>query len=147
MNFNQNIKLGKRTISKESQCLIIAEAGVNHNGNINTAKKLIDIAVESGVDVVKFQTWITEELLTEKVKQAEYQKENTGKEESQYQMIKKLELKYEDFEELKRYCEKKNIIFMSTPDEEKSMEFLYNLKVPGYKVGSGELNNLDFLKK
>jgi len=123
---------------------IIAEAGVNHNGDINLAKKLIDVAVEAGVDAVKFQTWKTEKLVTKNAEIAKYQKENS-KEENQYEMLKKLELSYEDFIELKNYCDKKGIIFMSTPDEEESALFLKNLQ-DIFKIGSGELTNLPFLE-
>lgn len=124
---------------------IIAEAGVNHNGDINLAKKLIDIAVDAGVDAVKFQTWKTELLVTKEAIQAEYQIENTGKEESQYEMLKKLELSYDDFRELKNYCDKKNILFISTPDEFESADFLSQLQ-DIFKIGSGELTNIPFLK-
>lgn len=124
---------------------IIAEAGVNHNGDINLAKDLIDVAVEAGVDAVKFQTWKTELLVTQEAIQAEYQKENTGVEESQYEMLKKLELSYDDFKELKQYCDEKNILFLSTPDEPTSADFLNDLQ-DIFKIGSGELTNIPFLK-
>lgn len=124
---------------------IIAEAGVNHNGDITLAKKLIDVAVEAGVDAVKFQTWKTELLVTKDAKQAEYQTENTKIEESQFDMLKKLELSYEDFRELKDYCDAKNILFLSTPDEVSSANFLVELQ-DIFKIGSGELTNLPFLR-
>ena len=124
---------------------IIAEAGVNHNGDINLAKKLIDAAVLSGVDAVKFQTWKTELLVTRDAVQAEYQIINTGIKESQFDMLKKLELTYDDFKELKRYCDSKGIIFMSTPDETESADFLAGLQ-DIFKIGSGELTNLPFLR-
>jgi N-acetylneuraminate synthase len=124
---------------------IIAEAGVNHNGSINLAKSLIDMAVEAGVDAVKFQTWKTELLVTKEVKQAEYQTENTGVKESQYDMLKKLELSYDDFRELKGYCDAKGILFLSTPDEPTSADFLYELQ-DIFKIGSGELTNIPFLQ-
>ena len=123
---------------------IIAEAGVNHNGDINLAKELIDVAVDAGVDAVKFQTWKTEKLITKNALKAKYQEENT-KEKTQYEMLKKLELSYEDFIELKKYCDKKGIIFMSTPDEEESALFLKDLQ-DIFKIGSGELTNLPFLQ-
>ena len=128
-----------------SRIFIIAEAGVNHNGDINLAKRLIDAAVESGADAVKFQTWKTELLVTKEAKQADYQSVNTGIVESQYEMLKKLELSYEDFGELKGYCDHKKIIFMSTPDEEESANFLAGLQHI-FKVGSGELTNLPYLR-
>ena len=124
---------------------IIAEAGVNHNGDIKLAKKLIDVAVEAGVDAVKFQTWKTELLVTKEAKQAEYQTQNTKLEESQFDMLKKLELSYDNFEELKNYCYSKRIMFLSTPDEIPSANFLANLQ-DIFKIGSGELTNLPYLK-
>ncbi|EAC1391339.1 TPA: N-acetylneuraminate synthase [Escherichia coli] len=124
---------------------IIAEAGVNHNGDIDLAKKLVDAAVQAGVDAVKFQTWKTELLVTESAEMAEYQIENTQVKESQFQMLKRLELSYNDFVELKTYCDFKNIIFMSTPDEEQSATFLDNLQSI-FKIGSGELTNIPFLR-
>jgi len=129
----------------ERKVFIIAEAGVNHNGDINLAKKLIDVAVESGVDAVKFQTWKTELLVTKDAQQAEYQTQNTGLEESQFDMLKRLELSYDDFKELKDYCDIKNIMFLSTPDEPTSANFLSNLQ-DIFKIGSGELTNIPFLR-
>jgi N,N'-diacetyllegionaminate synthase len=126
---------------------IIAEAGVNHNGDINLAKKLIDAAKEANVDAVKFQTFITEKIVGKFAEQADYQKENTGKTESQFDMVKKLELSFEDFKELKRYCDEKGIMFISTPDEVESLDFLVNLGVPLIKVGSTEVTNLKYLKE
>jgi len=124
---------------------IIAEAGVNHNGDIVLAKKLIDVAFEAGVDAVKFQTWKSELLVTQDAIQAEYQSQNTEKEESQYEMLKRLELSYDDFRELKEYSDSKGIIFLSTPDEETSANFLLELQ-DTFKIGSGELTNLPFLR-
>jgi N,N'-diacetyllegionaminate synthase len=124
---------------------IIAEAGVNHNGDINLAKRLIDVASEAGVDAVKFQTWKTELLVTKEAVQAEYQTENTGIKESQFDMLKRLELSYDEFRELKKYCDDKNIMFLSTPDEFESANFLYDLQ-DIFKIGSGELNNLPYLR-
>lgn len=124
---------------------IIAEAGVNHNGDIALAKQLIDVAVEAGVDVVKFQTWKTELLVTPDADMAEYQKINTHSVESQFNMLKRLELSYPEFTELKFYCDKKNIEFMSTPDEETSATFLNTLQ-DRFKIGSGELTNTPFLR-
>lgn len=124
---------------------IIAEAGVNHNGDIKLAKELIDAAKEAGADAVKFQTWKTELLVTKDAIQAEYQTKNTGKKESQFEMLKRLELSYDDFRELKNYCDKKGIMFLSTPDEFESADFLKNLQ-PIFKIGSGELTNIPFLR-
>jgi N,N'-diacetyllegionaminate synthase len=139
--------ISNKKIGENQPILIIVEAGVCHDGDIEKAKKLIDIAKDCGADIVKFQTWLTEELCLPDTEKAEYQKEQTGEEETQFDMIKKLELSYEDFKELKKYCDKKEIIFMSTPDEETSAKFLVNdIKVPALKVGSGELTNLQYMK-
>lgn len=124
---------------------IIAEAGVNHNGSIDLARQLIDVAVAAGVDAVKFQTWKTELLVTRDAEMAAYQKENTGNIESQFDMLKKLELSYDAFTELKQYCDSKGILFLSTPDEEQSATFLNQLQ-PIFKIGSGELTNSPFLR-
>ncbi|MCE9538064.1 MAG: N-acetylneuraminate synthase [Bacteroidetes bacterium] len=131
-----------------NKVIIIAEAGVNHNGDINLAKKLIDIASGAGVDYVKFQTWITEELIDKSAPKAEYQKLNDGEATSQYEMLKALELSFGQFRELKSYCDKKNVGFLSTPDEEKSLDFLVDdLGVELIKVGSGEVTNIPYLRK
>ena len=127
--------------------LIIAEAGVNHNGDLGIAKELIAGAKDCGADVVKFQTWVTEELLHASAPKALYQKEN-DKSSSQFEMLKKLELSFDAFQELKEYATKLRIKFMSTPDEEKSLNFLVDsLQMETIKVGSGEVLNLPYLKK
>lgn len=126
---------------------IIAEAGVNHNGQLDIALKLCDAAKEAGVDAVKFQTWKTENIVTAQARQAAYQTENTGVEESQYDMLKKLELSYDHFRYIQDYCKKIGIDFLSTPDEEESLEFLANLGLPLIKVGSGEVTNIPYLRK
>jgi len=130
---------------KENGTFIIAEAGVNHNGDINLAYKLIDKAVEAGVDAIKFQTFKVEKLVSKTTKMADYQKKNTGDNTSQYGMLKKLELTYKDFENLKRYCDEKGIIFLSSPFDRESIDFLEKL-VPYYKVPSGEIVNFPYLK-
>ncbi len=126
---------------------IIAEAGVNHNGQLDLALKLCDAAKEAGVDAVKFQTWKTENIVTAEARQAVYQTENTGVEESQYNMLKKLELSYDHFRYIKDYCKKIGIDFLSTPDEEESLAFLVRLGLPLIKVGSGEVTNIPYLRK
>ncbi|MBT7237964.1 N-acetylneuraminate synthase [Candidatus Woesearchaeota archaeon] len=142
-----NVRIFNNKIGEGESIFIIAEAGVCHDGDVEKAKKLIDIAKDAGVDAVKFQTWITEELCLKDTKKASYQEEQTGVNESQFDMIKKLELSYSDFIELKKYCDDKKIMFLSTPDEEKSAKFLVNdLEVPTIKIGSGELNNLSYIK-
>lgn len=124
---------------------IIAEAGVNHNGSLAIAKKLVDAAVEARVDAVKFQTWKTELMVTHKAEQAAYQIQNTKFIESQFNMLKKLELTYPDFIELKKYCDVKNIMFLSTPDEIQSAQFLRDLQ-DIFKIGSGNLTNFPLLQ-
>lgn len=131
---------------ENKRCLIIAEAGVNHNGDVNIALRLCDAAKAAGADVVKFQTWKTEAIITTNVEQAGYQKENTGKEESQYEMLKKLELSYDDFRKIKEYCDSIGLVFASTADEAESLDFLVSLGIPFIKVGSGEIGNVSYLR-
>lgn len=126
--------------------LIIAEAGVNHNGDVELAKKLCKAAKEAGADVVKFQTWITEKIITENVEQAVYQAENTGNDQSQYNMLKALELTYDDFRVIKKYCDDIGIQFASTADEQDSLDFLVELGIPFIKVGSGDIGNISYLR-
>ncbi len=126
--------------------LIIAEAGVNHNGDINIAKKLVDAAADAGVDYVKFQTFKADKLVNKDAKQADYQIENTGVVESQYQMLKRLELTYENHHILIDYCDKKGVKFLSTAFDFESIEFLKD-KLDFYKIPSGEITNLPYLIK
>lgn len=129
-----------------SRTLIIAEAGVNHNGNIELAKKLIDIAADAGADLVKFQTFSAERLATKKASKAEYQNQTTDKSESQLDMLKQLELSYEMHEELIAYCEKCGIGFFSTGFDIKSVELLVELGLKLFKIPSGEITNLPYLR-
>lgn len=126
---------------------IIAEAGVNHNGSLQFAKKLVDMAKQCGADAVKFQTFKAEESTGIRADKAEYQKKNNVGKESQFDMIKKLELPFEDFIVLKQYCEEVKIDFISTPDGEQSLKCLIDLNVSKIKVGSTEVTNYPFLKK
>lgn len=126
---------------------IIAEAGVNHNGKLELAFQLCDAAKEAGVDAVKFQTWKTGNIVAAQARQAAYQTENTGVYESQYEMLKKLELSYDHFSRIQDYCKNIGIEFLSTPDEEESLEFLISLDLPFIKVGSGEVTNISYLRK
>ena len=125
---------------------IIAEAGVNHNGSIELAKKLIDVAVEAKVDAVKFQTFKAENLVSKNAQKADYQKETTNKEESQFDMIKKLELDVDTHKELIAYCKSKNIMFLSTPFDHDSIELLNDLGLEIFKIPSGEITNLPYLR-
>lgn len=126
---------------------IIAEAGDNHNGSRELAFRLIDKAVEAGADCVKFQTFITEEIISKRAEKAEYQKAATGSDESQYQMVKKLELSFEQFRELQKYAEERAITFLSTPFDIPSVEFLDSINIPCFKIPSGEITNLPYLIK
>lgn len=130
-----------------ARVFIIAEAGVNHNGNIVIAKKLIDEANTAGVDAVKFQTFKAEKLVSKYAPKADYQKQTTNVNESQMTMLKKLELTYEDHMELIKYCADKNIMFLSTAFDFESLEFLEKLDIPTHKIPSGDINNLPYLIK
>ncbi|MDL0147274.1 N-acetylneuraminate synthase [Campylobacter felis] len=126
--------------------LIIAEAGVNHNGDLNLAKKLIEQAAKAGADIVKFQTFKAEDCVSIKAKKAKYQLENTAKDESQLEMIKKLELSREAHFELMKHCKKHNIAFLSTPFDLESVAFLQSLNLSYFKIPSGEITNFPYLK-
>ena len=140
------LHIGNKIIGEGRPCFIIGEAGVNHNGSLKLAQKLVDVAKRAGVDAVKFQTFKSEHLVTAQGEMAEYQKKNIGKTESQLAMLKKLELDYEDFRKLKRYCDKKKIMFLSTPHTDDAVDFLNSL-VPVFKIGSGDLTNIPLLEK
>ena len=129
--------------------LIIAEAGVNHNGDMSIAKRLIDIAAEAGADFVKFQTYKTENLVTHKAVKANYQIENfrESKEVTQFEMLKGLELSFSNFIELSNYCNLNKIAFLSTGFDMESLDFLNTLGLPIFKIPSGEITNLLYLKK
>jgi len=127
--------------------IVIAEAGVNHNGSIETAKRLVDVAVDAGADYVKFQSFKAENLVSVYAGKAEYQKQTTDKNESQYDMIKKLELDLNAHKELLKYCNLKGIKFISTPFDLASIDLLYDLGIDLYKIGSGEITNYPYLKK
>ena len=131
---------------KSSNVFIIAEAGVNHNGCIKTAKKLIDVAVKSGVDAVKFQTFKAENLVSKNAPKAEYQKQTTEGSESQFEMIKKLELDVDTHKELIDYCASQKIMFLSTPFDHDSIDLLHALKLDIFKIPSGEITNLPYLR-
>ena len=128
---------------------IIAEAGVNHNGQLDLALKLCDVAKKAGVDCVKFQTWQTEKIVTHKVEKASYQSGNThDTKESQFDMLKKLEISHQGFRIVQDHCKKIGIDFLSTPDEEYSLAFLMNeLNLPLIKIGSGEVTNIPYLRQ
>ncbi|MCK5831462.1 MAG: N-acetylneuraminate synthase [Methylococcales bacterium] len=129
-----------------SKVFIIAEAGVNHNGDIQLAKKLIDVAAKSGADAVKFQTFKAKNLVSKNAQKATYQQETTDSKESQFDMIKKLELDIDTHKLLMSYCVEKNIMFLSTPFDHDSIELLNELGLHIFKIASGEITNLPYLK-
>ncbi len=130
-----------------NKTFIIAEAGVNHNGKIELAYKLIDVAKEAGADAVKFQTFTADNSVTKSAKKAGYQNKTTDIKESQYEMIKKLELNEQQHKKLISYCKKKNIQFLSSPFDFASIELLNKLRLNTYKIPSGEIINLPYLRK
>ena len=130
---------------KNRKTLIIAEAGVNHNGSFELAKKMVDVAKESGADVIKFQTGIAENLISKFAPKADYQKEATGETENQLEMVKELLLPLQDFKRLKEYCDKVGIQFLSTPFDLESIDYLNDIGVEYWKIPSGEITNLPYL--
>ncbi|MGE5628575.1 MAG: N-acetylneuraminate synthase [Solirubrobacterales bacterium] len=132
-------------MSNSKHVFIIAEAGVNHNGDVNIAKELVEAAAKAGADAVKFQTFKAENLVTKNAPKANYQEKTTGKG-SQFEMLKNLELSYQDHLLLKKYCEEKGILFISTPFDFESVDILEELNIPIYKIGSGDLTNIPLLR-
>jgi N-acetylneuraminate synthase/N,N'-diacetyllegionaminate synthase len=141
----KRIKIANRTIGLGHPCFIVAEAGVNHNGSITLAKKLIDAAKAAGADAVKFQAFKSEKIVTKFAAKAPYQVKSTG-EEGQYAMLKKVELTETGLKELANYANKKKIIFLATPFDRESVDVLYRLKVPAFKIASGEITNFPLLQ-
>jgi N,N'-diacetyllegionaminate synthase len=130
-----------------NKTIIIAEAGVNHNGDIETAKKLIDVASDAGVDYVKFQTFKANKIVTKQAKRADYQNKNTENLDTQYEMLKKLELNEDSHHLLIKYCNDKGIKFLSTGFDLDSLEFLHKIGIRLAKIPSGEITNYPYLKK
>lgn len=126
---------------------IIAEAGVNHNGNLNIAMEMVDRAKEAGADYIKFQTFVPKNLVSKYAEKAEYQKNTTGASESQLEMLNNLTLKNTDYFQLKKYCDKIGIGFISTPFDFESIEFLTDFNMDFWKIPSGEVTNLPFLER
>lgn len=139
-----DILIGNRRIGDTT--FIIAEAGVNHNGKLELAKQLIDAAADAGADAIKFQTFKAESLVSTQAPKEKYQKLLTNKDESQYELIKKYELTKNQFIELMKYAKKRNIIFLSTPYDEQSADMLSDLGILAFKIGSGEITHLPFIK-
>jgi N-acetylneuraminate synthase/N,N'-diacetyllegionaminate synthase len=140
-----SIEIAGRKVGPVHPCFIIAEAGVNHNGSLDMAMQLVDAAASAGADAVKFQTFRADRLLTRNAPKATYQKESTGNDESQYDMLRRLELDEEVFRTLKTYSEDRGLVFLSTPFEDDSADFLETLDLAAYKIPSGEITNLPFL--
>ncbi len=141
------IEIAGHKIGAGCRAFIIAEAGVNHNGDLNMARELVDLAAAAGADAVKFQTFIAEESITVDASKADYQRITTGNEESQLEMARKLELSFDDFRELKRYCDERGIVFLLTPFDFESVDFLHSLGVPALKISSGDLTNHPLLRR
>lgn len=129
-----------------TKTFVIAEAGVNHNGSLELAKRLVDVAVEAGADAVKFQTFKADKLVSKRAQKADYQKQTTSAGESQYEMIKKLELDEDAHRELIRHCNEKKIMFLSTPFDHSSIDMLNDFGMSIFKIPSGEITNLPYLR-
>ncbi len=139
------VRIGIREVGEHNPCFIIAEAGVNHNGDLQLARHLVDVAAAAGADAVKFQTFKATGVASSDAPKAAYQHATTDGSESQLQMLRRLELSLNDHRELMNHCRERNILFMSTPFDYESADILSDLDMPVTKVGSGEVNNLPFL--
>lgn len=140
------IHLAGRTVGPAQPCFVIAEAGVNHNGDLALALELVEIAARAGADAVKFQTFDAARLVTSDAPKAEYQAKTTGTDESQYEMLRRLELSLDDHRALIERCEQRGVLFLSTPFDEESADMLDALNVSAFKTPSGELTNLPYLQ-
>jgi N,N'-diacetyllegionaminate synthase len=139
------LDLAGRKIGTGQPCFITAEAGVNHNGDLDTARRLVDVAEQAGADAIKFQTFKAERLVTVSAPKAEYQSRTTDAAESQYEMLRRLELSVEAHRDLMAYCQTRKLLFISSPFDEESADFLAELGVAIFKIPSGEITNLPFL--
>jgi N-acetylneuraminate synthase len=142
----QHIQIGNQLIGPGQPVFVIAEAGVNHNGDLKLARALIDVAVEAGADAVKFQTFQADRLVTHEAPKAEYQRRTAGDSESQFEMLRLLELSADAHRELQSYCHERGIIFLSTPFDEEAVDLLAELGVPAFKISSGDLTNSPLLE-
>jgi N,N'-diacetyllegionaminate synthase len=142
----RRIQVSNRPIGNGSPCFVIAEAGVNHNGSVERALELVDVASNCGADAVKFQTFKAASLASPSAAKAEYQLQDGSVDESQLEMLRRLELPAAAFARLKARCDQRGILFLSTPFEEESADLLESLDVPAFKIASGEITNLPFLK-
>jgi len=143
---HQHFKIGNINIGSKGKVFVIAEIGVNHNGKIDLAKKLIIKAAEAGADCVKFQTFSANNLVNKKAIKAPYQIKNTNRKENQYEMLKKLELKRKHYPELIKLCKKKRLVFMSTPYNFDDVDFLHKIRVSAFKLSSMHLPETEFIK-
>jgi N,N'-diacetyllegionaminate synthase len=141
------ISIGNRDIGEDQPCFIIAEAGVNHNGDLDCAKRLIDAAHEAGADAVKFQTFKAENLVTLSAKKADYQTKNDSVTTTQFQMLKNLEFSESDFKKLSSYAKKRGLIFLSSAFDDASLDLLIRLDVTAFKIPSGEITNFPLTRK
>src|SRR3989344_4189000 len=142
----KNIVIQGKKVGYGSPVFIVAEAGVNHNADLDTALKMIDVAAEAGADAIKFETFKAENLVTPDAGMADYQKRNTGKIESQFAMLKKLELPEDFYPILIKRSKERNIIFLSSAFSESDVDLLTSFNVPAYKIPSGEITNIPYLK-
>lgn len=142
----KEVRINQRVVGVGHPCFIIAEAGVNHNGDIDLAHRLIDAAAEAGADAVKFQSFVTEELITPEAPKAGYQVETTGEPGSQYKMLKPLELSADEQAELKAHCEQVGILYLCTPYENTSVDMLDRMDVVAFKIASTDITNIPFLR-
>lgn len=142
----RKVRIGNQWVGDGEPCFIIAEAGVNHNGDLQLAHRLIDVAYHAGVDAVKFQSFITEELVTPEAPKADYQVETTGEPGRQYEMLKALELNAKEQAELKYHCEQVGILYLCTPYDNTSIDILDGMGVVAFKIASTDCTNVPFLR-
>jgi N-acetylneuraminate synthase/N,N'-diacetyllegionaminate synthase len=145
MKINE-IDIRGRKVGHGHRCFIIAEAGVNHNGEMALAERLIDTALDAGADAIKFQTFRAERVISTSAPKADYQMKTTDPNETQLEMARRLELSFDDFRKLKKICDTRGILFLSSPFDEPSVDLLDEIGVPAFKVASGEITNLPFLE-
>ncbi len=142
----ESLRLGDHSVGLGEPCFVIAEAGVNHNGDLDLALRLVDAAADAGADAVKFQTFSAHRLATATAPKATYQRETTDAGESQREMLRRLELPARDYDTILRRCRERGLLFLSSPFDEESADFLVGLGVAALKIPSGELTNLPFLE-
>ncbi|AMV19964.1 N-acetylneuraminate synthase [Planctomyces sp. SH-PL14] len=143
---SSSFAIGERVVGAGAPCFVIAEAGVNHNGSVDLAVQLVDVAADCGADAIKFQTFRAEKLVTAEAKQAEYQSRNMGQTESQLTMLRRLELSQDDHLKVMAHCRQRGIGFLSTPFDEESADFLDREGMPAIKIPSGEVTNLPLIE-